>query len=340
MDMVGQRRPAPVAALIPEVREVYDEGVDRDSLIVLHDDTSRCNHLLEGFNGENMPTCVADTAEDVLAAAHEYDDSDRPRKRTIVLVGSEFGTLSGVQLSLMDNLRTRLFNRAIFYVLADEFSASLHNVALDAGALGVLHRDWPIQTLLKYVTTDEVWRARTAYETDFLTQLPTLGGFTRSALEIIAKMKRGMELPPDKRAGYPQRICLVTLDGDGFKQVNDTHGHPVGDQFISAVGQAMHMCRPYDLLSRPGGDEFALLLVDEGADKAEEVGNRIVETAASFEIQGKDGVIIRPQLSFGAARFTADEEIGDAQEFLKTLWKLADESLYENKPHKSRRKRK
>ncbi len=78
-----------------------------------------------------------------------------------------------------------------------------------------------------------------------------------------------------------QPLCLLMLDIDHFKQINDTHGHAVGDQALIAMGHVLHSAiRPYDFAARYGGDEFIVLLPNTTLEESRGVAERILEASA------------------------------------------------------------
>ena len=115
---------------------------------------------------------------------------------------------------------------------------------------------------------------------------------------------------------------LGVLDLDGFKAVNDTHGHPSGDLVLQRVaGIFARAVRQGDLLARHGGDEFIMILPQTSTEDAEEIGARI-RTAISEE----DWSALVPgtpvSVTIGWAALSGD---------LDAALKAADEALYRNK---------
>jgi diguanylate cyclase (GGDEF)-like protein len=91
------------------------------------------------------------------------------------------------------------------------------------------------------------------------------------------------ELPPD------ESWCLLSLDLDGFKEVNDLLGHAVGDQLLRSVALRMLGAAPEEsLVARTGGDEFAILVRGD-VEQAVEIGRRVV-TAVRRSASDVDGV--------------------------------------------------
>jgi diguanylate cyclase (GGDEF)-like protein len=82
------------------------------------------------------------------------------------------------------------------------------------------------------------------------------------------------EVTRHRRNGRP--LSLVVLDLDGFKQVNDTLGHPVGDQLLRQVAEVLRAAvREQDTVVRQGGDEFCVIAPETGRAEAEALAGRI-----------------------------------------------------------------
>ncbi len=119
-----------------------------------------------------------------------------------------------------------------------------------------------------------------------------------------------------------QKFAVLCLDLDHFKQVNDTLGHPVGDQLLKCVAERLHSCiQDTDLVARIGGDEFAIVQTAvERPEKSSQLANRIVDAiSAPFDVDGKYIVI---GTSIGIA--VAPDDGTDPDQLLKN----ADMALY------------
>jgi diguanylate cyclase (GGDEF)-like protein/PAS domain S-box-containing protein len=121
-----------------------------------------------------------------------------------------------------------------------------------------------------------------------------------------------------KRTG--REFAVVLFDLDGLKQINDRYGHLTGGEALCRLGDVLAAgCRSIDTAARFGGDEFAVVLPETGAEAARLVAQRLCDNLAN---DGRD-----PQLSVsaGVAIYPADGEA------IETLLVVADKMLYANK---------
>ncbi len=126
-------------------------------------------------------------------------------------------------------------------------------------------------------------------------------------------------------------LCVLMIDLDKFKSINDTYGHPAGDETLRTVGKTVKgAARPQDVAARYGGEELILLL----PDTPREIGTIIGETIRK-SIEAKpisiDGVQIRVTASIGVASW----EPGSPLKTLPHVLKAADLALY-NAKHSGR----
>ena len=104
------------------------------------------------------------------------------------------------------------------------------------------------------------------------------------------------------RAGRP--LSLLFIDLDGFKSINDSHGHLAGSRALVEAGTVVRLStRETDIVARFGGDEFALVLPDTGAQGALAVAERIRERVARHRFLAAEGLDIHLTASIGVATF-------------------------------------
>jgi diguanylate cyclase (GGDEF)-like protein len=151
-------------------------------------------------------------------------------------------------------------------------------------------------------------QVETTATTDYLTGLP-------NARSLFLRLDS--ELARAKRSGEP--LTVLVCDLNGFKQINDRHGHLVGNQVLHAVGGALReSCREYDYVARMGGDEFVLILP---ASKREDLRIRIAELANI----GAQAAVVGLTMSVGEAFYPQDGD--DAEQLLAE----ADRRMYTTK---------
>jgi diguanylate cyclase (GGDEF)-like protein len=113
------------------------------------------------------------------------------------------------------------------------------------------------------------------------------------------------ELQRALRSG--NELCVLFLDLDRFKLVNDQYGHLVGSQVLRRLSQVLLECiRQVDTLARYGGDEFTILLADTSVDDGMRIAERIRRSVADTLFESGGGSPIRLTLSVGVAGFPRD----------------------------------
>jgi diguanylate cyclase (GGDEF)-like protein/hemerythrin-like metal-binding protein/PAS domain S-box-containing protein len=133
----------------------------------------------------------------------------------------------------------------------------------------------------------------------------------------------GQALVRNRRRGEP--FALLLLDLDGFKAVNDSHGHETGDALLQAVGRRLKSCvRESDTVARTGGDEFVILLhhLQESGHATLVAGKIILALAEPFLLAGRE---CRVGASIGLC--IAPEDGRD----IETLLGHADAAMYDSK---------
>jgi diguanylate cyclase (GGDEF)-like protein len=122
------------------------------------------------------------------------------------------------------------------------------------------------------------------------------------------------------------QVAVAFLDLDGFKNVNDQHGHDVGDQLLIALANAMKdTLREGDTLARLGGDEFVAVLSDlDGIESCGHMLTRLLEAAAAPVQLGE--AVLQCSASIGVTFYPQTHDIGADQ-----LLRQADQAMYQAK---------
>jgi len=177
------------------------------------------------------------------------------------------------------------------------------------------------------------WLATLAIETDGLNaDLRHRSEFDQlTNLHNRFSFERRLDELTDQSREEGGSFAVIFIDIDGFKEINDTYGHRVGDLYLQGVAQRMkNQLRAADLLARIGGDEFCALVPLESIDAdGEQVAQRLQNCfAGEFVLDGRR---IRGAASAGIAVFPRDGDSGEG------LLSAADAAMYVSKHSKTDR---
>lgn len=149
---------------------------------------------------------------------------------------------------------------------------------------------------------------------------PLTGLYNRRYLfeQLAAELNRSLR--------YEQPMCLLLIDIDHFKCVNDKHGHVVGDRVIQAFAQMLQgAIRGSDHVARYGGEEFCIILTNTDLPGARVFAERTCAVAREFQHHDSTGAIFPATCSIGVA------QVGPDTTDTESLIQAADEALYRAK---------
>ncbi|MGH9883432.1 MAG: GGDEF domain-containing response regulator [Pyrinomonadaceae bacterium] len=248
--------------------------VPKFNVLVVDDDPDKL-HLLEvalSLVGYDVRT-AADGEEAVAAIAAYQPD--------LVISDVMMPGMNGFDLAerIRQNPQTK-FIPVILQTAARHQAEDLRR-ASEAGALGYITDPTDLDLLLA--------RARTLL--DFKSYLDSCeeAAFTDhlTGLANRRRFERQLEREVERTQRYSHPFCLLILDIDQFKQVNDTYGHEAGDEVITRIARTLREgTRGIDLAARIGGEEFGVILTETTIQGAAEVAERLRLAIKAAEIPG------------------------------------------------------
>lgn len=154
----------------------------------------------------------------------------------------------------------------------------------------------------------------TVAQQDELTGLMNRRGFLRALEKALAFSKR-----------YDVPACLVFIDLNGFKEINDIHGHAAGDIVLKAVGQRLYrQVRSSDVVARLGGDEFVVLFWQVTEEAARSRSGLLMHAISRDEVVVSNELSIQIKASAGVA-------VAGVNDTAEALLERADQAMYQVK---------
>jgi diguanylate cyclase (GGDEF)-like protein/PAS domain S-box-containing protein len=165
--------------------------------------------------------------------------------------------------------------------------------------------------LYKKVSEEEL---ETLARIDELTSLPNRRATFERLHQLIDQSNR-----------FFKKLCVLSIDLDHFKKINDKYGHAAGDQALVEFAQiASGIGRKTDFCGRIGGEEFIFVLTGANIERAEEFGNKLRHTLALHPVKLNSEEFITITISAGVAML-------DNNESIESLLARADEAMYNAK---------
>ncbi|MBT2286788.1 diguanylate cyclase [Paenibacillus polymyxa] len=202
---------------------------------------------------------------------------------------------------------------------------------LNTDSMNSLMRVYPLQMTISFVgglfiyfiaefinkSNEMLFLLEKRASTDHLTNLSNRRQFEKS-----------LQLELQRARDDQQKLSLLAIDIDRFKKVNDTYGHSAGDAVLKQLGQLfVEHARSADIVSRNGGEEFAILLLDCGHRQAVATAESIRQAVEKYHFALPDGHTTRLTISIGVAVYPDHCDDHDDDDFFEQ----ADRALYEAK---------
>lgn len=281
----------------------------KSNVLVVDDDPDKRLLLTFALEMAGYEVRTADDGEAGLLAVGSYPPD-------LVITDVMMPKMDGYELArrLRANPQTRFI--PIIIQTAARGGAQDMRRGAEVGALGYITDPTDIDLLLA--------RARTLL--DFKTYLDTCeeAAFTDhlTGLANRRRFERHLEREISRTLRYNHPFCLILLDIDNFKVVNDTHGHEAGDEAIRQLSKTLQAgTRGIDLAARIGGEEFAVILTETDFSGGIDVAERLRQAIKSTKIPGVGHITA----SFGVAEFPLCAETE------RELFTRTDAALYEAK---------
>lgn len=297
------------------------ESKDR-RLLVVDDDPDSLEIIAEALKWEGYQVEMASSGPQAISLIQQWNPH-------LVLLDVNMPGMNGVET--LRDLRAKAQYVSVMFISGNTSSEAVIR-GLDAGADDYIPKPFDPLELLARVRTqlrikdlnDQLRsaneRLKELVDTDDLTGLFNM----RSLYQRL-----DFELERGRRFG--RQVCVIMMDMDHFKSVNDGHDHLFGSFVLSEVGQIIrNNIRSIDIGARYGGDEFLMVLTEVGTEGALQFCERLRQTVATkIYKSGTDEIHLT--CSIGFAITPAGMTIASPPIDAKEIVRLADNSLYDAK---------
>jgi two-component system cell cycle response regulator len=286
-------------------------------VLVVDDDKAQISLIQDALGCENLEIVSAVDARETFEAIY---------RQTPDLIILDIGLPEEEGFDILRSIRVEPRYDAVPIVIYSGYNDIENKTrALDLGAVEYLEKPLHTRELAAHVRA--ILRFKLKQDQIFeeykrLSELslidPLTGAYNRRALDTFLKSR----FSESSRHGIP--VSCVMFDIDHFKDVNDSHGHHVGDIVLKDISDLIRgVCRQEDALIRYGGEEYLVILFHTPRDGAEIFGERVRERVAGHKFKAGD-LEIEITMSGGIASQPEDDVSSDPEAIIK----LADKRLY------------
>lgn len=300
------RKPFDGSDLAAALLRLTEPADDPYRVLIVDDNELLADHYAGVLTDFGMNTWVINDTVNLLEAIESYSPE-------LVLMDMYMPTCSGMEAASVIRQDFDLIGLPIVY-LSTEVEKANQTAAMQRGADDFLEKPISDQDLIAAVSTR-------AARFRGLASVMNRDSMTKLLNHSAIKQRLDSEYSLATRSKHS--LVFAMLDIDHFKDVNDTHGHPVGDRVIRSLSQLLKQrLRKYDVIGRYGGEEFALVMPHTNAWQAKDVLDALREQFAQIEF-----------LALGefTCSFSAGIATIDGTENIEQMIANADKALYESK---------
>jgi two-component system cell cycle response regulator len=286
-------------------------------ILVVDDCADNVDLMLEILREAGYANVTATMLPDQVCALHRQHNYD------LILLDLQMPGLNGFQV--MKGLK-EIEQEGYLPVLALTAQPSFKIAALEAGARDFISK--PFDLLEVHKRIHNMLEVRLLYK--------ELAQYSRKQQELALHdpltglpnrrlLEDRIETTVQHAVRHQRKAAVMYLDLDGFKIINDTHGHAYGDEILKQVAQRLvGSSRKEDTVARVGGDEFVIVLGDvTGLNDAREPASKLIEVVSEPYLV--NGLTLRLSTSIGIALFP------DNADSVSELIHAADNALYDAK---------
>ena len=267
-------KPVDMGKLVEQLDRLTGQSRAASSrILIIDDDPAMAEYYASLLKAAGM---ITKTLKDPLAAMEQIIEFTPD----LILIDLYMPGCSGLELAQVIRQQSPYIAIPLVF-LSSEDREEKQLSAISIGGDAFLTKPVSIAQLVASVSN----RAERARQVRSLMSRDSLTGLLNHA---NIKEQLGMEVSRSQRSG--DKFIFVMIDIDHFKRVNDSHGHPTGDQVIHSLAQMLsRRLRKSDVIGRYGGEEFAVILVDTDRYKARAIIDDIRQSFANLTHSGGGG---------------------------------------------------